>query len=144
MGPAPEDTIVTDADLVLRFVHAVNRHSVGDIAALLADDHLFIDSLGVEIRGLATMEQGWRAYFAMVPDYASTVGQVICDGHTVVILGTASGTYAPDGVLQPENRWTTPAAWRAVVSGGRLAEWQVFADNEPIRRAARRRGHHIG
>lgn len=135
---------MTDVDVVLGFIDAINRHSVGDIAALLADDHLFIDSLGAEHRGHTTMEAGWRAYFAMVPDYAIAVGQVVCDGHTLVVLGTASGTYAPHGAPLAEDRWSAPAAWRAVVAADRIAVWQVFADNEPIRQLARRHGEDLG
>jgi hypothetical protein len=44
------------------------------------------------------------------------------------------GTYTPDGVLREEARWSTPAAWLAVVERGLVAEWRVYADNEPIRR----------
>ena len=61
---------VAARDVVLRFIDAINRHAVDDIAALL-----------------------------------------------------------------PEDRWNTPAAWRAVTEHGRLAVWQVSADDEPIRRA---------
>jgi len=32
--------------------------------------------------------------------------------------------------LKAENRWETPAAWRAVVEGGLVAEWRVYTDNE--------------
>ncbi|HEY1939222.1 MAG TPA: nuclear transport factor 2 family protein [Candidatus Angelobacter sp.] len=37
-----------------------------------------------------------------------------------------------------ENFWKTPAAWRAVVKDGKIAVWQVFADNEPIRAIMRK------
>ena len=37
-----------------------------------------------------------------------------------------------------ENFWKTPAAWRAVVKEGKIAVWQVFADNEPIRAVMRK------
>ena len=73
----------------------------------------------------------------------------------VVMLGKAKGTYCPDceslprspnardlghPKLEIENRWETPAAWRAVVEGGLVAEWRVYADNEPIREKMRRAG----
>ncbi len=37
-----------------------------------------------------------------------------------------------------ENSWTMPAAWRAVVKDGKIALWQIFADNEPIRAIMRK------
>ncbi|MFZ5786004.1 MAG: nuclear transport factor 2 family protein [Acidobacteriota bacterium] len=126
--------------IVLAFVDAINRRDVEAIAGMLCDDHLFIDSGGAEHRGREQMRHGWAAYLAMVPDYAIAVERTLVSGDTVVILGTASGTYAPDGALLEANRWSTPAAWRAEVRCGRVAVWQVFADNEPIRRLMRRAG----
>ena len=31
-----------------------------------------------------------------------------------------------------ENTWLLPAAWRAVVRDGRIAQWQVYCDTEPV------------
>ena len=36
-----------------------------------------------------------------------------------------------------ENFWKTPAALRAVIRNGKIALWQVYADNEPIRAVMR-------
>ena len=73
----------------------------------------------------------------MVPDYSIAVKQTLSDGPVVVIFGLAQGTYAPSGLLNPENRWETPLAIRALVDGGRVAEWRVYADNEPLRQKMR-------
>ncbi len=80
------------------------------------------------------MRKGWAAYFQMVPDYAVVVEETFCDGPTVVLLGLARGTYAKGGHVSSENGWQTPAAWRVQVENDKLAEWRVYADNEPIRR----------
>jgi hypothetical protein len=73
--------------------------------------------------------------FRMVPDYTISIEEVYEDGFVVVMLGEARGTYAPDGKLQPENRWRTPAAFRALIDAGKVAEWRVYADNEPFANA---------
>jgi len=52
----------------------------------------------------------------------------------VVMLGVAQGTFTRNGILHPENRWQTPVAVRALVEDGLVAEWRVYADNEPIRK----------
>ena len=52
-----------------------------------------------------------------------------------VSMGTPGN--APGGELRAENRWETPAAFRAVVEDGLVAEWRVYADNEPMRRLMR-------
>lgn len=31
-----------------------------------------------------------------------------------------------------ENHWEITAAWKAVVRGGYVSEWRVYADNEPV------------
>jgi len=119
--------------VVLRFVTAINAHDIAGIAALVTDDHRFVDSLGAVVTGKTKIGEGWQAYFRMVPDYEIDVRETCHNGDVVFILGAARGTYTPDGRLRAENRWETPAAWRAVVSGDQVAGWQVYADNEPIR-----------
>ena len=100
----------------------------------MTEDHVFIDSLGNRVTGRQQMQKGWEGYFGMVPDYAITIDESFAAGPVVVMLGAAQGTYTPGGALKAENKWQTPAAWRAVVRGSSIAEWRVYADNEPIRR----------
>jgi ketosteroid isomerase-like protein len=128
------------ADLALAFVEAINSDEADRIHSLMADDHLFIDSMGTEVRGREEMREGWAGYFAMFPDFQIEVQEAVCDGQTVIMVGAARGTYAADGELHPDNRWSLPAAWRAVIRGDRVAVWQVFADNEPVRQIMRRYG----
>jgi hypothetical protein len=80
------------------------------------------------------MRDGWAAYFRMVPDYTVTVDETFSEGSIVVLLGWARGTYVKErGQVLPENTWQTPAAWRAQIRDEKVAEWRVYADNEPIR-----------
>jgi ketosteroid isomerase-like protein len=116
------------------FVEAINRHDVDALCALMSEGHRFIDSLGSAFEGKDALRAGWEGYFRMVPDYVLTVRETLCDGAVVVMLGSAGGTYAKDGLLTPANRWETPAAFRAEVHDGRVTEWRVYADNEPLRK----------
>jgi len=125
-------------DVALRVVDRINAHDVDGLAALLTTDHRFIDSMGTESSGRATLRVGWEQYFRMVPDYRVDVERAFSEGRDVVLIGVARGTYTSDGVLRAENRWTTPAAWRAQVQDELVAEWQVYADNEPMRRCIAR------
>lgn len=120
------------------FVTAINRGDFDALASLMTEDHVFIDSEGVEHRGREAMRASWRRYFSLVPDYRIAVHEWYGRGPVVVLIGTAQGTYAHAGRLEAGDRWSTPAAWKAVVSGDHLATWQVFADNEPMRRLMRR------
>jgi uncharacterized protein (TIGR02246 family) len=115
------------------FARAINAHDVDAVADLMSDGHVFIDSLGTVVRGKETMRKGWEGYFRMVPNYTLTIDEIYASENTVVMLGAAHGTYSPDGHLAPENDWKTPAAFRATIEDGKVKEWRVYADNEPIR-----------
>jgi len=119
--------------VALAFIAAINRHDVDELAGLMTPGHNFVDSLGNVVEGREKMRAGWAGYFGTVPDYLITVVETFCEGGVVVLLGVAEGSYAPDGELKPENRWSTPVALRADVTDGLVAEWRVYADNEPLR-----------
>jgi len=128
---------VTTSQTAQEFVRAVNAHNVQDIVALMSSDHVFIDSLGNRSTRPA-IEAGWLQYFAMVPDYWIKVDQVVTDGNVAILLGTAGGTYVPEGEkMTARNKWETPAAWRTVIKDGKVSEWRVYCDNEPIREKMR-------
>ncbi|NNG17871.1 MAG: nuclear transport factor 2 family protein [Gemmatimonadales bacterium] len=115
-----------------RFVNAINRHDTDAMSALMTEDHRLVDPGGAIIAGRLRVVEAWEAYFRMVPDYTITVSESYAREDTSVVLGKASGSYvAPDG--RRCGTWECPAAWRAATSNGRVEEWQVFADNEPIR-----------
>ncbi|MGA2809000.1 MAG: nuclear transport factor 2 family protein [Terracidiphilus sp.] len=120
------------------FVRAINRQDLEGLAALMAPEHRFVDSLGAVVEGREAVLAAWAGYFRMVPDYSIAVEETLCDGAIVVMLGVAQGTYALAGELKVENRWETPAAFRAFVEDGLVAEWRVYADNEPIRQKMRK------
>ena len=115
------------------FVRAINRQDVDALVELMPEQHRFIDSLGTLFEGRESLRRGWRKYFDMVPDYTVAIEETYCDGPVVVMLGEAQGTYAPHGELKPENHWSTPTAFRAYIEDGKVAEWRVYCDNDPIR-----------
>ena len=123
---------------VLAFIQAINRHEIATLTNLMTGDHEFVDSLGAAARGSDTMRQAWIAYFFMIPDYNIEVSGVFPQGTTVVVTGRASGTVAVGGTLPPANAWEMPLAVQAEVREGRIARWQVFADNEPVRQVMNR------
>jgi ketosteroid isomerase-like protein len=125
--------------VALAFVKAINCQDVDALAELMTPRHRFIDSLGGVTEGRDAMRAGWVGYFRMVPDYAIEIKDTYREGQVVVMLGVVGGTYAPDGRLSEENRWQTPAALRAVIEDGKVAEWRVYADNEPIRQLMAKR-----
>jgi ketosteroid isomerase-like protein len=120
------------AAVFLLFVAAINRRDVEALAALMAEIHLFVDSAGNRAEGSQRMKAGWSAYFAMCPDYWIHIDQWIEKDGTVLAVGEAGGTI--DGT-----EWRVPAAWKAVIEEGKVAEWRVFADIKPVYEIVARR-----
>jgi ketosteroid isomerase-like protein len=120
------------------FLRAINRQDADATVALMSPDHRFIDSLGNVVEGAQEMREGWAAYFRMVPDYVVAIEETYSNGPVVLMLGVAQGTFTRDGQLHAENRWQTPIAVRAQVADGKVTEWRVYADNEPIRKVMAR------
>ena len=124
--------------VVLKFEELINSRNPEAISAFMTADAEFIDSLGNRIQGTEKLRSAWAGYFKMVPDYSISHAEIFADGDTVAMFGSAQGTFSKDGQLGKENFWKTPAAWRAVAKEGKIAVWQVYADNEPIRAIMRK------
>jgi ketosteroid isomerase-like protein len=116
---------VNPEEILQQWLTAINGHDLSALAALMGTDHVFVDSLGNRVSGAKSMEAGWRGYFAMCPDYWIRADHTMAEGETMLVAGEAGGTI--DG--EP---WRTPAAWKMVIRDGKVAEWQVFADNKPV------------
>ncbi|MGA3292359.1 MAG: nuclear transport factor 2 family protein [Candidatus Acidiferrales bacterium] len=120
--------------IVLRFIERVNEADIDGLCAVMAEDHVFIDGLGNSVEGREKLRAGWKSYFAWFPDYRISHEEIFENHEVVAVFGSASGTYAVDGKLPKENRWEIPAAWKAVVRNGLIAEWRVYCDNQPARK----------
>jgi uncharacterized protein (TIGR02246 family) len=123
---------MTAADVAHAFVEAINSGDADRLSDLMTDNHAFIDSDGSEHAGRERMREGWREYFAMVPDFQIEVEHTLVQGGTAALFGRARGTFVQDGTLKPENHWVVPAAWRVVVEGDRVAIWQLYVNPEPM------------
>ena len=123
---------MTPVETVLQFIEAINEQDVERMAELMTPGHTIIEVDGSRVHGRETMKRAWRQYFRMFPDYSVSVSETFSEGKTVIVVGEASGTYAPSGELLPENRWKLPAAWKAVTEENKIDEWQIFADLTPV------------
>lgn len=125
-------------DVVLKFEQLINTCNAEAMCSLLTPDSVFIDSLGNRVEGAQKQRPAWEGYFKMVPDYTISHSEIFAEGETVAMFGSAQGTFSKNGARKKEDFWKTPAAWRAVVRDSKIAVWQVFADNEPIRAIMRK------
>ena len=120
-------------EIVEALADAINRHDVDAIMQKLHEGHVFVDSLGNEVRGADAVRKAWENYLSMVPDYWVRIDRGVLAPEYIALFGAAGGTLAVEGETPPENWWETTAAWRAVIADGRVVKWQVYSDNEPIR-----------
>jgi ketosteroid isomerase-like protein len=109
----------SDNAAVVRFNDAINGRDLDALAALMTDDHQFVDSEGATVDGKAACVDAWRGFFAAFPDYRNVFEIVVSGAPGVVDVTGRSECSVPelDG----------PARWRAVVRDGLIAVWQVFA-----------------
>jgi len=121
----------------LAFVQAINRQDVEQMAALMTSGHRFIDSMGHEVKGRDAVRTCWLGTSTWFPITRLPCTRRSAIGPVVVMMGVAKGTYAPEAWLKAENRWETPVAVQAAIKDGKVAEWRVYADNEPMRERMR-------
>ena len=110
---------------VLRFNAAINEGDADALAALMTDDHLFVDSEGSRTRGRETMRSGWQGFFSSFPDYRNVIDAVGSRTDAVYLLGHSECSLPA---------LSGPALWRAIVRDGLVAEWRVYEDNAATRR----------
>jgi ketosteroid isomerase-like protein len=120
--------------VVLEFMDRINGTDVDGLCRLMTEDHVFVDGLGHRFTGREKMRAGWKMYFSWFPDYRVSHEEIFQEHGSVAIFGSASGTFAVNGKLPSENYWKVPAAWKAVVRDGQIAEWRVYCDNQSVRK----------
>jgi ketosteroid isomerase-like protein len=123
---------MSPVETVLEFMQRINQRDPAKLAALMTEDHSFVDALGHAVRGREKMLAGWLGYYKMCPDYWVSHEMIFANGPMVAVFGEAGGTIARDGKLAPENQWRTPAAWLALAENDLVKEWRVYADNKPV------------
>ena len=121
----------SSAATIRRFIQRINAHDADGIVALCTPGHVFTDSLGHRMIGRAALVPAWKGYFALFPNYHVHVSRLLASGGVVAVFGSAGGTLA-GAESDAASSWSIPAAFRAVIRNGRVAQWQVFADNKPV------------
>ena len=119
---------MTDKEIVLTFVKAINDHDVDKIYDLMPDDHVFIDGYGEKYVGKNGMKEGWQNYYQMFPDYIIEITDFFQLKSGFGLFGYASGTYKNIKDKSYSNFWKTTAAWKAVVKNKKIKHWQVYCD----------------
>jgi ketosteroid isomerase-like protein len=126
-------------EIATSFIERINAADVAGLYELMTEDHVFQDALGERFIGRDKMRHGWTQYFAMVGNYKIYVRDYFMKEESVAMFGTASGRYPANAGASAAGKnadgfWEVPAAWQVLVRDGRVAEWSVYADNQPLRK----------
>jgi ketosteroid isomerase-like protein len=100
----------------LKFNEKINQQNLEGLAALMTDDHTFVDSDGTMTKGKNTMRKGWAEFFKRYPDYRNVFTCVTVQNNVVVMVGYSTCSFKP---LNGANMWT------AKVRGKRVSEWRA-------------------
>src|SRR5262249_3974990 len=112
--------------IALQFNDCINRRDLDGLAALLTDDHTFIDSAHAAIHGKERVVEAWSGFFALFPNYRNIFERVESRQDLVAIMGRSTCS---------EPQLDGPALWTAKVRGEQVAEWRVYTDTPENRRA---------
>ena len=118
-------TADTPAGVAERFNDRIGAADLDGLAAMMAQDHVFIDTAGTEIRGREACVAAWREFFAMFPGYRNVFASVRVAGSTVTMVGHSEGSSLPE--------LNGPAIWTAEIRGDRVAGWRVWEDTAATR-----------
>jgi ketosteroid isomerase-like protein len=119
------------------FVHMINDHKIDFIIKHVTDDHIFYDSMGLDVSGLVNLKDAWGSLFSLFPDYTIEIKEIMVEGNEAVIFGEITGTFIVDDEVKGK-KWKVPAAWKVRVKNEKIADWRAFTDMEPIREMRRR------
>jgi ketosteroid isomerase-like protein len=111
---------------VVSFNDCITARDLPALAALMTDDHVFIDTEDSAVRGKVACVAAWKGFFAAFPDYRNVFEQMSTRGESVVVAGRSECSDA---------RLNGAVLWSANVRDGLIAEWRVYEDNDANRAA---------
>lgn len=108
----------------LMFNECINARDLAGLAALMTDDHAFVDRDGVRHEGRDRMREGWKTFFGAFPEYRNTFLRIQSAAERVVALGYAEWTAGGE---------RDHVIWTATIRGDLVAEWCVLEDTDANR-----------
>lgn len=131
-----EKTLKT-LSIISMFIDLINAHDADGICKNVTKDHSFYDSMGVNITGIENLKDAWGSLFSLFPDYKIEAKEILVEEGEVVIFGEISGTFWVDDDDVKNKKWKVLSAWRVMTEEGKISQWRVFTDMEPIREMKR-------
>jgi len=106
------------------FNDCITRHDLDGLAALMTDNHTFIDRKGNISRTKKSMIESWKKFFDLFPRYKNIFTRVESRDGLVIMLG-----YAYWSEEQPHDS----VIWTATIADNLVSEWRIFEDTDANR-----------
>lgn len=119
------DAETTAETTAVLFNASISAGDAAGLAALMTEDHAFVDTAERTTRGRAACRAAWRGFFDAFPDYRNEFTSVNERDGLVVITGRS---VCPDHV-----DLDGPAIRTARVVGALVSEWRVYEDTPQVR-----------
>ena len=111
--------------IVKAFNDCINNQDIDGLAALMSEDHTFIDRDGSSHGPKSHMLEGWKQFFEIFALYKNTFDKIMADGDEVFVLGFAYWS---------EKEPYDPVIWTAKIENNLIAEWWVYEDSDETRK----------
>lgn len=111
--------------IVSAFVEKINEKDIDGLAALMNENHQFIDDEDEVMEGKTKCLASWTVFFQLFPDFRNEVEYFKVKGELVVMAGNS---------VCSEPSLSGPAIWTARVDGDKVSEWRVHTDSKTNRR----------
>lgn len=111
--------------VVLQFNEYINKQNIDGLAALMTDDHTFIDSSNNILQGREKSLEAWSRFFELFLDYQNIFESFEPQNGFVVITGHS---------VCSDKRLDGPGIWTAKVKDNKVAEWRVYVDTPENRK----------
>ena len=131
-----EKTLQT-LSIISMFIDLINAHDLDGILTSVTKDLSFYDSMGVNITGIDKLKDAWGGLFSLFPDYKIEAKEILVEDGEVVIFGEISGTFSVGDKDMDGKKWNVRSAWRVLTENGKINQWRVYTDMEPIREMRR-------
>ncbi len=111
--------------IVQAFNNCINNQDIDGLAALMPEDHTFIDRDGSSHGPKSHMVEGWKQFFEMFALYKNTFSEIKAEENRVFVLGFAYWS---------EKEPYDPVIWTAKIESNLIAEWRVCEDSDENRK----------
>ncbi len=105
--------------VTIAFNDRITAADLDGLAALMTEDHTFVNASGRVMAGKQACIDAWRGFLHSFPSYRNVFTSIVAEGDTVTATGHSECDVA---------QLAGPARWTATIRDGKVARWQVSSD----------------